>query len=112
MDTDPREPHRSFTDLDTGLCSSEIVDGTVVLTTPTGASEAESHILTSQESLLASPEEQELPEFNTVEDLREWLGMDDTTPSEDLSPEEQMELLESGIPEFNWTEDFTQYLEL
>jgi hypothetical protein len=94
-----------------------------ILATPTGASEAESDIL--QESLLASPEEQELPEFNTVEDLSEWLGIDDTTPSEaesDIltseeedkllaSPEEEMELLESG-QEFNWTEDLRRYLEL
>jgi hypothetical protein len=73
----------------------------------TGASEEKSDIL--QESLL--PEE--LPEFNTVEDLREWLGlsMDEMTPSEVLSPEEEMKLLESG-QEFNWTEDLRRCLEL
>jgi hypothetical protein len=38
--------------------------------------------------------------------------MDDMTSSEDLSPEEEMELLESGIPEFNWTEDLRRCLEL
>jgi hypothetical protein len=61
--------------------------------------------------LLASVEE--FPEFNTVEDLSKWLGIDDMTPSEDLSPEEEMKLLESGrIPEFNWTEDLRRCLEL
>jgi uncharacterized coiled-coil protein SlyX len=145
-DSAPREPHRSLTgtsemaDLRTGESSPTKDDHSVILkslrnkilATPTGASEAESDIL--QESLLASPEEQELPEFNTVEDLSEWLGlsMDDTTPSEaesDIltseeedkllaspeevgSPEEEMELLESEIPEFNWTEDLRQWLEL
>jgi hypothetical protein len=90
-----------------------------ILGTPAGASEVESDILTSQEEekLLASPEEEllgspeeemellesgeELPEFNAVEDLREWLGlsMDDMTTSEE-------------IPEFNIAEDFRQWLEL
>jgi hypothetical protein len=86
-------------------------------------SEAESDILPEEQEL---PEElpEEFPEFNTVEDLRQWLGIDDNTPSEDLSPEEELlgspeeellkipeeELLE--IPEFNWTEDLRQYLEL
>jgi hypothetical protein len=48
-----------------------------------------------------SPEEEELPEFNTVEDLRQWLGlsMDDTTTSEE-------------IPEFNTAEDLRQWLGL
>jgi DNA-binding transcriptional MerR regulator len=129
--TPPREPHRSLTDTsemaDLGTGASESSPTTddhsvilkslknKILASPTGASEAESDILTSQESLLASTEEEELPEFNNVEDLREWLGlsMDDTTPSEDLSPEEEMELLESGrIPEFNWTEDLRRCLEL
>jgi hypothetical protein len=114
---------------------------------PHSTSEAESDIL---------PEElpEEFPEFNTVEDLRQWLGIDDNTPSEDLSPEEELlgspeeellaefnlellgspqeellgspeeellaefnfELLgspeEELLPEFNWTEDLRQYLEL
>jgi hypothetical protein len=55
----------------------------------------------SQESLLA----EELPEFNSIEDVRRWL----------LSPEEEMEFLaspEKKLPEFNWTEDLRQYLEL
>jgi hypothetical protein len=93
---------------------------------------------------------EEFPEFNTVEDLRQWLGIDDNTPSqspeilgsreEELiadfnlellgSPEEELlgsreeelladfnlELLgspeEEHLPEFNWTEDLRQYLEL
>ena len=71
---------------------------------------------------------EEFPEFNSVEDLRQWLGIDDNTSSEDLSPEEDMspeeellaefnlELLgspeEGHLPEFNWTEDLRQYLEL
>jgi TolA-binding protein len=74
----PLMPHRSFTDLDTGLCSSEMVDGTVVLSTPMeiGASEEirESVSPEAEEELLASDEE-ELPDFNTVEDLRQWLGV-------------------------------------
>jgi hypothetical protein len=57
---------------------------------PHSTSEAESDIL---------PEE--FPEFNTVEDLRQWLGIDDNTPSEDLSPEEDMSPEEELLAEFN-----------
>ena len=149
MDTDsaPREPHRSLTDLDTGLISysSEMADlTTVVATTRTGASESsretscvmDDHavileslrnkilstpkgtseswretsspmdvtVRTTSEAewVIASPEE-ELPEFNTVEDLRQWLGlsMDDTTTSE-----------EEELPELNTAEDLRQWLGL
>jgi hypothetical protein len=87
-------PHRSLTDLDTGLISysdiSEMADlTTVVASTPTGTSEEESWRETSShmdvtvrttseeipEWVILSPEEEELPEFNSVEDLRQWLGL-------------------------------------
>jgi hypothetical protein len=102
-DSAPREPlmpHRSLTDLDTGLISysSEMIDGTVVVSTPMEieASEEipESDILSLEEELLASPDEDELL----------------------VSPEEEMELLASRdeveLPEFNWIEDLRQWLEL
>jgi hypothetical protein len=85
-------PHRSLTDLDTGLISysSEMADlTTVVASTPRGTSEEESSRETSSpmdvtvqttseeipEWVTVSPEEEELPEFNSVEDLRQWLGL-------------------------------------
>jgi hypothetical protein len=70
-----------------------------------------------EEELLVSPEE-EIPEFNSVEDLRQWLGlcssMDATvqTTSEEIpdmvivSPEEE------ELPEFNSVEDLRQWLGL
>jgi hypothetical protein len=64
----------------------------------------------SQESLLASPEEK-LPEFNTIEEFGQWLKMEDMNPSEDLSPEKEMELLASPeCPEFNTVEDVRRCL--
>ena len=112
--TSPSEPVKTFAS--TPMKKNTTMDAAVQTT-----SEAESE---SKESLLA----EELPEFNTVEDLRQWLGIDDMTPSqspeEELlgSPEEELlaefnlELLgspeEELLPEFNWTEDLRQYLEL
>ena len=71
-DTDsaqPLRPHRSFT--------SEMVDGTVVASTPMeiGASESVSseEFLRSPEELLANPEE--LPELNNMEDFIQWLEL-------------------------------------
>jgi hypothetical protein len=60
-----------------------------ILATPTGASEEESWRETSSpmdvtlqttseeipQWVIVSPEEEELPEFNSVEDLRQWLGL-------------------------------------
>ena len=72
MDTDsvqPLRPHRSFT--------SEMVDGTVAVSTPMeiGASESVSsdEFLRSPEELLVSPEE--LPELNNMEDFIQWLEL-------------------------------------
>jgi hypothetical protein len=92
-DSAPREPQiprRSLTDLDTGLISysSEMEDLTTVVAS-TITSEEESWRETScvmdvtvrttseeiRESVIQSPEEEELPEFNSVEDLRQWLGL-------------------------------------
>jgi hypothetical protein len=102
-----------------------------ILGTPTGTSESSREtsspmdvtVPTTSEEIpewvIASPEEEELPEFNTVEDLRQWLGlcspMDATvqTTSEEIpewvivSPEEEEEL-----PEFNTVEDLRQWLGL
>jgi hypothetical protein len=106
-DSAPREPQMSeitssLTELVTGLSSysdiSEMVDGTVVVSTPMeiGASDEirESVILSQEEELLVSPEEMELL----------------------VSPEEEMELLasrdEEELPELNWMEDLRQWLEL
>jgi hypothetical protein len=118
-------------DMDTGL-SSPMVD-----TTPTGTSDAtlqslrekvasspmDDHstetVQTTSEEIpeWVSPEE-ELPELNTVEDLRQWLGlcslMDATveTTSEEIpdmvivSPEEE------ELPELNSIEDLRQWLGL
>jgi hypothetical protein len=58
-----RENHRSFTDLDTGLCSSEMVDD--ILSTPMEIS------VSSEEELLASG----IPEFNSMEHFRQWLEL-------------------------------------
>jgi hypothetical protein len=96
MDTDsaqrePLMPHRSFIDLDTGLISysSEMVDGTVVVSTP-----MEIPVSSKEEKLLRSPDEEEFL----------------------VSPEEEMELLASGdeeeLAEFNCIEDLRQWLEL
>jgi hypothetical protein len=77
-----------------------------ILGTPTGTSlrktSSPMDVTTTSEAEWGTPdEEEELPEFNTVEDLREWLGlsMDDTTTSEE-------------IPEFNTAEDLRQWLGL
>jgi transposase len=138
QDSALREPQTSPTDTSGDLRTGPSpTDHSVILESlrnkilDKGASEAESDILKNQESLLPeefpefntvedlrewlgiddmTPSEDPSPEFNTVEDLTEWLGIDDMTPSEDLSPEEEMKLLE--IPEFNWTEDLRQYIEL
>jgi hypothetical protein len=81
-----------------------------------------------------SPTEEEFPDFNTVEEMKQWLGIDDNTPSpeeeflaefnSELLPEEKLSPAEEEViadfnldllgspPEFNWTEDFRQYLEL
>ena len=99
-------PHRSFRDMDTGLISSEMVDGTVVVSTP-----MERPVSSEEEKLLLSLEE--LPEFNTVEELSQWLGLDSSmevqTTSEEIpesaSPEEE-------LPEFNGIEDLRQWLGL
>jgi hypothetical protein len=69
------------------------------------------------EWVIMSPEEEELPEFNSVEDLRQWLGlcspMDATVQT---TSEEEMELLasrdEEELPEFNSVEDLRQWLGL
>jgi hypothetical protein len=87
---EPLIPHSSY--------SSEMVDGTVVVSTPMeiGASEEirESVILSPEEELLRSVDEEELL----------------------VSPEEEMELLasldEEELPEFNSIEDVRQWLEL
>jgi hypothetical protein len=122
-DSAPREPlmsYRSLTDLDTGLItySSEMAHlTTVVATTHTGASESSREtsctmdvtVPTTSEAewVIASPEEEEeeLPEFNTVEDLRQWLGlcspMDETVQT--TSEEEE-------LPEFNSEEDLRQWV--
>jgi hypothetical protein len=84
---EPLMPHRSFIDLDTGLSASEMVDGTVAVSTPMeiGASEEIRELVSpdeeekllvnpAEEELLASDEE-ELPEFNNVEALKQWLGL-------------------------------------
>jgi hypothetical protein len=99
-------PHRSFRDMDTGLISSEMVDGTVVVSTP-----MERPVSSEEEKLLLSLEE--LPEFNTVEELSQWLGLDSSmevqTTSEEIpesaSPEEE-------LPEFNSVEALKQWLGL
>jgi hypothetical protein len=102
QDSPPREPlmpHRSLTDLNKGLISysSEMMDGTVAVSTPMeiGASEEipESNILSLEEEILASPDEE-------MELL--------------VSPEEETELLGSveELPEFKWMEDFRKWLEL
>ena len=108
-------PHRSFRDMDTGLISSEMVDGTVVVSTPMErpVSSEEEKLLRglNEGELLLSPEE--LPEFNSVEDLRKWLGLDSSmevqTTSEEIpesaSPEEE-------LPEFNSVEALKQWLGL
>ena len=92
-------PHRSLTDVNKGLISysSEMMDGTVAVSTPMeiGASEEipESNILSLEEEILASPNEE-------MELL--------------VSPEEETELLGSveELPEFKWMEDFRKWLEL
>jgi hypothetical protein len=104
----------------------------------------EPHSTSEDQSQEELPEE--FPDFNTVEELKQWLGIDDNTPSpspallanppecteeeliadfntteEELIADFNLELLGSpaeelpevlGSPEFNWTEDFRQYLEL
>jgi DNA primase len=76
-----------------------------ILGTPKGTSEfslsSPMDVRTTSEAEWGTTDEEELPEFNTVEDLREWLGlsMDDTTTSEE-------------IPEFNTAEDLRQWLGL
>jgi hypothetical protein len=99
QDSPPREPHTSQTD----ISEPEVVSVKTFASTPTGAllrktsstmdatvqttSEAES--VTPEEELFASPEEkplvspeeellasvEELPEFNSMEDFRQWLGV-------------------------------------
>jgi hypothetical protein len=81
-DSAPREPPMpeitsSPTDLVTGLSSySDISEPN----SPTTSEEIPESVIVSpeeEEELLASPdeEEEELPEFNSVEDLRQWLGL-------------------------------------
>jgi hypothetical protein len=70
-----------------------------------------------RESVILSQEEEELPEFNSVEDLRQWLGlcspMDATvqTTSEEI-PEMVIVSPEEELPEFNSVEDLRQWLGL
>jgi hypothetical protein len=81
-----------------------------------------------------TPTEEKFPDFNTVEEMKQWLGIDDNTPSPEeeflaefnskLLPEEKLSPAEEEViadfnldllgspPEFNWTQDFRQYLEL
>jgi uncharacterized coiled-coil protein SlyX len=54
-----------------------------------------------------SHEEEELPEFNTIEDLKQWLGLCSEEVPESASPEEEEEL-----PEFNYIEELKQWLGL
>jgi hypothetical protein len=67
------------------------------------------------EMVIVSPEEEEeLPEFNTVEDLRQWLGlcspMDETVPttSEEIPEIVIVSPKEEEIPEFKSVEDLRQ----
>jgi hypothetical protein len=122
-DSPPREPlmsYRSLTDLDTGFItySSEMAHlTTVVDTTRTGASESSRETscvmdvtvpnTSEAEWVIASPEEEEFPEFNTVEDLRQWLGLCSPMDATVQTTSEEEE-----VPEFNSVEDLRQWVGL
>jgi hypothetical protein len=92
----PREPHSSSSEPVKTFASTPMKKNTTMDAAVQTTSEAESE---SQESLLA----EELPEFNSVEDVRRWL----------LSPEEEMEFLaspEKKLPKFNTVEDVRRWL--
>jgi hypothetical protein len=94
-DSTPREPlmpEISSYPMETDIWEPEMVDPTpVVATTPMDDHSTETVLSTSEEipeSVIVSPEEEEeellrspdeeekeLPEFNSVEDLRQWLGL-------------------------------------
>jgi hypothetical protein len=88
-----------------------------ILGTPTGTSESwretsspmDVTVRTTSEAewVIASPEEEELPEFNTVEDLRQWLGLCSPMDATVQTTSEEEEL-----PEFNTAEDLRQWLGL
>jgi hypothetical protein len=83
--------HRSFTDLDTGLCSSEMVG----------------QLETSQMETALS--HRSFTDLDTGLCSSEMVGL---TTSMEISVSSEEELLASGIPEFNSMEHFRQWLEL
>jgi hypothetical protein len=90
-----------------------------ILGTPTGTSESSREtscvmdltVPTTSEAewVIASPEEEEeeLPEFHTVEDLRQWLGLCSPMDATVQTTSEEEEL-----PEFNSVEDLRQWVRL
>jgi hypothetical protein len=110
-------PVKKFTLMETGGSEDARETSSPMVTTSEESVSHEEELSPDEEELLESPEEEELlespeeeeelPEFNTVDDLRQWLGL--CSPSEEIpesvSPEEK-------IPEFNSVEDLKQWLGL
>jgi hypothetical protein len=91
-----------------------MVDGTVVATTRTGASESSRETSCVRDVTVPTTSE-EIPEWVILSQEEELLA----SPDEEellVSPEEEMELLASGdeeeLPEFNSIEDLRQWLGL